>query len=432
MKRRASKKLNRFTTDMKRNVFNYKYRGRNIMVMSITLSMLLALCVGLVIATDVEEETTIVTMYEDAAIDVVSIDAVKDMVSEISTEVAEVTAVTDVAPEPESEFDSKIVVSVEGTLNIRTEASVESELAGQMEFANVGEIIAVEGEWTRIKSGDVEGYVKSEYILSGIEAEQFAEQNIQLMGTINSEGVRIRTEASTDASIIDYIEIDTEVKVVDSNEEWVQIELNGEPDEETGEKPTGFVCADYIDVDYKYEEALSIEQIAAIEKAAADKKKAEEEAAAKKASESKKKTKASSGNNSNSNTANNAPNATNSAAQTVVDDSYLLACVVYLEAGGESYDGQLAVANVVLNRVRNGWGSVSSVIYAPGQFGVTSSLGSYVNGSKRPSSTAVQAANDALAGSNNIGNYLYFNRTSRVDTEAHPDYTIIGSHCFYN
>ncbi len=434
MKRKASKKIDRFTTDMKRNVFNYKYRGRNIMVMSITLSMLLVLCVGLIIATDVEEETTVITMYEDATIDIVSIDAVKDMVSEVSTEVAEITAVTDVAPKTESEFDTKIVVNTEGTLNIRTEASAESELAGQMEFANIGEIIAVEGEWTKIKSGDVEGYVKSEYVLSGIDAEQFAEQNIELVGIINSEGVRIRTEASTDASIVDYIEIETEVKVVESNDEWVEIELSGESDAETGEVPTGFVCADYIDVEYKYEEALSIEQIAAIEKAEADRKKAEEEATVKKATENTKKTTTSSGstNSNTSNTSNTTNTTTQSTTNVAVDDSYLLACVVYLEAGGEGYDGQLAVANVILNRVRSGWGSVSSVIYAPGQFGVTSSLSGYVNGSKSPSSTAVQAANDALAGSNNIGSYLYFNRASRVDTTAHPDYIVIGNHCFYN
>lgn len=507
MKRRASKKLEKFTIDMKRNVFNYKYRGRNLRTIAVTVALLGVFGVGLKVATTVDAPVSL-TVYEEAAIDMTSIDAVKDMVSEPSTEVAEVTTVAEVAPQTTSEFDNKVIVSSEGSLNIRSEANTEAEVAGQMNTGDVGEIISVEGEWTKIKSGDVEGYVKTEYVLTGEEAEEFAVNHVNIQGTICDEGVRVRKEASTDSEIVQLIDMGTKVTVLDdgtqkdvdenveglvegqevaptgtpevikstndvtqvqgtetevadntetsttadatvtddtiaADEEitWVKIQLSDKVDETTGEIPTGYVSSDYIQLEYIYGEASSMEEIEAeiaaeeaAKKAAEEEaaRKAEQEASAKKSNNSSSSSSSSSKNNS-SNSSNKKPSTTQTTpTNTNVDDAYLLACVVYLEAGGESYEGQLAVANVVLNRVRNGWGSINSVIYASGQFGVTPYLDGYINGGKSPSSSAVSAANAAIAGTNNIGSYLYFNRTSRVDTNAHPDNVVIGNHCFYN
>lgn len=55
------------------------------------------------------------------------------------------------------------------------------------------------------------------------------------------------------------------------------------------------------------------------------------------------------------------------------EDAYLIACVVSAEAGGDIYEDQLAVANVILNRLKSGryGNSVSNVVYARGQFTVT-------------------------------------------------------------
>lgn len=112
------------------------------------------------------------------------------------------------------------------------------------------------------------------------------------------------------------------------------------------------------------------------------------------------------------------------------DDAYLLASLVYCEAGAQSYEAQLGVANVVLNRVKSSYfpNTISEVIYESGQFGpaIDGSLErALANG---PSSSCVQAANDALAGTNNIGNYLFFN--NYAPSNASDVYTI-GLHVFY-
>ena len=115
------------------------------------------------------------------------------------------------------------------------------------------------------------------------------------------------------------------------------------------------------------------------------------------------------------------------------DEVYLLAACTAMETGNGSYDAQLAVASCIINRVKSkSWGkSISSVIYADGQFPGASSglLDSFL--AQGPSKTALKAAKDALSGSNNIGDYLYFNSTKRISPEDYSSYKIVGGNCFY-
>jgi N-acetylmuramoyl-L-alanine amidase len=88
-------------------------------------------------------------------------------------------------------------------------------------------------------------------------------------------------------------------------------------------------------------------------------------------------------------------------------DAALLAKIVQVEAGDEPYEGKLAVANVVLNRVHSGAfpDTVKDVIYAPGQFPPSR------NGHLQEvsaSADCLRAANAALSGENNVPGALYF------------------------
>lgn len=121
------------------------------------------------------------------------------------------------------------------------------------------------------------------------------------------------------------------------------------------------------------------------------------------------------------------------------EEVWLLACIIDWEAGSESYEGKLAVANVVLNRVKSGkWGnSITSVIYAPKQFsGVSDGNGNpsakfAARLSSGPNQACIQAAKEALSGVNNVGNYTFFRSLSIANYSSYDSYMIIGSHCFY-
>lgn len=108
-------------------------------------------------------------------------------------------------------------------------------------------------------------------------------------------------------------------------------------------------------------------------------------------------------------------------------DSAMLAALVECEAGGESYEGQLAVASVVVNRVRSGSfpNTISGVIYQGGQFSPVASGRFAVVLARGASGSCAQAANAALSGNTNIS-ALYFCRAS-----SGVSGTVIGNHVFY-
>ncbi len=109
-------------------------------------------------------------------------------------------------------------------------------------------------------------------------------------------------------------------------------------------------------------------------------------------------------------------------------DKELLAALIYCEAGGESYEGQLAVGSVVMNRVSSSAypDSVSGVIYQSGQFSpVASGRLATVLGSGLTSASCSQAAQEVLNG--NITNgYLHFRQNNGLIEGA-----VIGNHVFY-
>ena len=92
-------------------------------------------------------------------------------------------------------------------------------------------------------------------------------------------------------------------------------------------------------------------------------------------------------------------------------DKELLASLIFCEAGNQPYEGQVAVGAVVMNRVKSSSypDTISDVIYQSGQFtpAMTGWLDS-VRASSGYTESAMRAAEDALAGSNPVGDCLYF------------------------
>ncbi len=111
-------------------------------------------------------------------------------------------------------------------------------------------------------------------------------------------------------------------------------------------------------------------------------------------------------------------------------DRYLLANLIYCEAGGEPYNGQVAVGSVVMNRVLSSVfpNTVTGVIYQSGQFSpVASGRLALALTEGRATGSCYQAADEVMKGTTNVGNCVYF-RTP-VDGVT-PKYRI-GGHIFY-
>ena len=89
----------------------------------------------------------------------------------------------------------------------------------------------------------------------------------------------------------------------------------------------------------------------------------------------------------------------------------LLASLIFCEAGNQPYEGQVAVGAVVMNRINSSSypDTMEEVIYQSGQFSpAMSGWLDRVRANQGYTEAAMQAAEDALAGSNPIGDCLYF------------------------
>ena len=268
------------------------------------------------VAKDTEEVTETTVVSEDT-------EATTATEAAITEAVAVLADTTEAATEEPSLFDDRCIANVEDTLNIRQEPNTDSEFVGSMESGAIAIVEGTEGEWTKIKSGDVEGYVLTQYILTGAVAEAFAKDYVILHGTVLEDGVNVRTEKSTDADIVTVLDKDAVVTVLDdpnaeentdssvvasteqteatteststesaSTEAAVQTEEATPAVETATEESTdditwmqvrledgqeGYVSADFISVDELYQVAVSKEEL--------ERKAAEEEAARKAAEE---------------------------------------------------------------------------------------------------------------------------------------------------
>ena len=109
-----------------------------------------------------------------------------------------------------------------------------------------------------------------------------------------------------------------------------------------------------------------------------------------------------------------------------------LAAICFLEASNQ-YEGSLAVANVILNRVQSSRfpDTIYDVIFQKNQFAVRQIYRILAAG---PYSNCLKAAEDALAGYNNVGSRFFFNATWSVSDARKSqlgDYVIIGGNCFF-
>ena len=79
-----------------------------------------------------------------------------------------------------------VVEAESGYINIREEANTESKVVGKIAKNAICEVVSSEGEWFEIKSGEIEGFISGEYLLTGVAANEKAEK-------LMAEGVEFET-----------------------------------------------------------------------------------------------------------------------------------------------------------------------------------------------------------------------------------------------
>ena len=267
------------------------------------------------------------------------------------------------------DWENKAAAHVEEYANIRKEAGEESDVVGAMPKGAMADVIAQDGDWTKIESGEIEGYIKTDLLVFGNEAEDLYEETYGIRGVVDATSLRVRKGPSTETKTLGSKNGGSVVKILGQEGDWFEIEWKDD---------TAYVCAEYIDIEEAT--AVTMEEYKSM----------------------------------------------NGIVPVGSGELDLLAAIIECEAGGESYTGMVAVGAVVLNRVRDGRfpNTITDVIYQSGQFtpAFTGRLATVLSRGAR--SDCYDAARDALNGENPIGGALFFNTGSGRGMQ-------LGNHQFY-
>ena len=304
------------------------------------------------------------------------------------------------------------VIDAKDMLDIHAEANTASAVIGQvMEDGHVA-ILAKYNDWVQIQAGEIAGWVPAENLVeteisneeavaaneqviaertgeTASEDEFFAEEEVQ-----QDETAALQAEASEAAQ--------NEIEEVQAAEEAARIEAEAQAKAAA-------------------EEAARIEAEAQAKAAAEEAAQLEAEPQAKAAVEEAARIEAE---------AQQAALAAQTAQTAAIsaEELKLLANIIYCEAGSESYVGKVAVGNVIMNRVKSASqpNTITEVVYAKGQFSpVRNGSLQRALSSDKADAACYQAAIEALAGAQPVGDKLFFRRNNGRSGQ------VIGHHVFY-
>lgn len=139
-----------------------------------------------------------------------------------------------------------------GNLNIRQEASTDSEVIGILTNHNACELLEDAGDWYKVTSGKVTGYVSKQYLVTGDEAESIAEQEIKTVATVNTETLNVRAEKSTDSAVLSQVGNSEAFTVNSVADGWVEISVDDS---------VGYISQDYVTLAQALPTAKTIEQV---------------------------------------------------------------------------------------------------------------------------------------------------------------------------
>lgn len=201
---------------------------------------------GIFATIDSYSNSTVVKEDSDAAVTAMS----------MAQNVADTTTGTENAPADDGTicgYTNLGIAQVSSSLNMRKEPDVTAELVGKMQNDAGCEILEQTGDWYKVKSGKVEGYVSAEFIITGDEAAARAEEVKMTIATVTTQTLNVRAEMNTDCVILALMPEGEELEVKqDMGNDWVQIDLDGD---------LGYVHKDYVELSTQLPKAQTLTEL---------------------------------------------------------------------------------------------------------------------------------------------------------------------------
>ena len=182
----------------------------------------------------------------------------------------EAMIITTVEQDQRSPYANKGICIADEFTGVMAKPNKGSELVGKL-YKDAGcEILEVKDGWAQIKSGSCEGYVASQQLITGVEAEEYAQEKgvTQLVVKAQEKGkeITLYAEPSTSSNVVATVKDAQSVVIVGQagDNGWTQVSIGSE---------NGFIKNASVVFDIKYDTAVSVEE----EKALAEEEAPEQE-----------------------------------------------------------------------------------------------------------------------------------------------------------
>ena len=144
------------------------------------------------------------------------------------------------------------IADVSDNLNIRAIAAEDGRLVGKLPRNAACEVLDTDDIWAHIRSGEVEGYVSLDYLLTGVPAPFKAEELAVTVAKVTTDSLKVRAEANTESEVITLVAMGEELEVAAVEGDWVKVLLD---DDEV------YVSAEYVEVSAELGTAVTMTEL---------------------------------------------------------------------------------------------------------------------------------------------------------------------------
>lgn len=161
--------------------------------------------------------------------------------------------------ETENEYVDLAIADVRNYVNIRTGPDTGSAIVGKIYDGAVAQIMETvdgeDGEWFRVVSGNVEGYIKSEFFLYGDAAAEVIEDYVTRYAEVLANRLNVRESPDVGTKRIGYIDKGEKVEILENLGDWLKVRYT--------RSKTGYVAAEYVTVTEEFVYAKTLDEEAA-------------------------------------------------------------------------------------------------------------------------------------------------------------------------
>jgi cell wall-associated NlpC family hydrolase len=151
----------------------------------------------------------------------------------------------------DKEYWNLAIAQVDNYVNVRSLPSEEGEVLGKLYNNSVGELLKVENGWYQITSGNVTGYVKAEYCVTGTEAISWAKELETRIATAKTVSAYVKKDMLQESEVLGYLAMGDEVVVLEEGDEWCKVSI---------EEGDGYVLKELVRLHSEYVTAESKEE----------------------------------------------------------------------------------------------------------------------------------------------------------------------------